>query len=294
MKRFANFLFIFLLSTCMHMVNGQASRTWVSGVGDDANPCSRTAPCKTLAGAISKTAAGGEISILDPGGFGAFTITKSITINGDGGLGSILSAGFVGISINAAPTDVVTIRNMSILNSTNGSSGINYVSGGTVNIEKCTIQNFATGILMNNVAKSNLTIKNSTITNCSSAAIDVTTTTDTASVIIDNSYLQKNGSGINASTGALVSMSNCTVSLNPTGIKALNNAEVNIIGSTISNNYNGVISNDAASTVRLTGNRIFSNGTGISGSGKVISFGDNKITGNVVNSNTTLSVISSQ
>jgi hypothetical protein len=60
----------------------QATRTWVSGVGDDANPCSRTAPCKTFAGAISKTAPGGEIDALDPGGFGALTITKSITIDG--------------------------------------------------------------------------------------------------------------------------------------------------------------------------------------------------------------------
>src|SRR2546427_4341378 len=69
---------------------GQASRTWVSGVGDDANPCSRTAPCKTFAGAISKTAVGGEINALDPGGFGIVTITKSITIKGRGVLASIL------------------------------------------------------------------------------------------------------------------------------------------------------------------------------------------------------------
>jgi hypothetical protein len=67
------------------MMFGQATRTWVSGVGDDANPCSRTAPCKTFAGAISKTAAGGEIDALDPGGFGALTITKSITLDGGGG-----------------------------------------------------------------------------------------------------------------------------------------------------------------------------------------------------------------
>src|SRR3982751_3731335 len=60
--------------------SAQATRTWVSGVGDDANPCSRTAPCKTFAGAISKTANGGEINCLDPGGFGGVTITKSITI----------------------------------------------------------------------------------------------------------------------------------------------------------------------------------------------------------------------
>jgi hypothetical protein len=67
------------------IANAQATRTWVSGVGDDANPCSRTAPCKTFAGAISKTAPGGEIDALDPGGFGALTITNAITIDGGGG-----------------------------------------------------------------------------------------------------------------------------------------------------------------------------------------------------------------
>src|SRR5436305_1116629 len=62
---------------------GQATRTWVSGVGDDANPCSRTAPCKTFAAAISKTAAGGEINCLDPGGFGGATISKQLDIKGN-------------------------------------------------------------------------------------------------------------------------------------------------------------------------------------------------------------------
>src|SRR5438876_12280531 len=90
----------------------QASRTWVSGVGDDANPCSRTAPCKTFAGAISKTASGGEINCLDPGGFGAVTITKAITIDcGAGQVGSILAAGTNGINVSAAATDIVRIRN---------------------------------------------------------------------------------------------------------------------------------------------------------------------------------------
>ena len=96
--------------------NAQATRTWVSGVGDDANPCSRTAPCKTYAGAISKTAAGGEISTLDPGGFGALTITKAITVNGDGTLAGILNAGVSGIIVNAGVNDVVYIRNLSINN----------------------------------------------------------------------------------------------------------------------------------------------------------------------------------
>src|SRR5438552_11411042 len=82
------------------VANAQATRTWVSGVGDDVNPCSRTAPCKTFACAISKTAAGGEIDALDPGGFGAVTITKSITIEGAGTLASVLSSGVPGLIIN--------------------------------------------------------------------------------------------------------------------------------------------------------------------------------------------------
>src|SRR5216684_8686022 len=84
------------------VANAQATRTWVSGVGDDANPCSRTAPCKTFAGAISKTAKGGEIDALDPGGFGAVTITKSITIDGKAPFApySTLAPGFSGININ--------------------------------------------------------------------------------------------------------------------------------------------------------------------------------------------------
>src|SRR2546427_5716848 len=91
------------------LAQAQATRTWVCGVGDDVNPCSRTAPCKTFAGAISKTAAGGEIDVLDPGGFGTVTITKSITIDGSGGgFASILASGTNGINVNAATTDVVT------------------------------------------------------------------------------------------------------------------------------------------------------------------------------------------
>src|SRR5258705_7695857 len=79
----------------------QATRTWVSGVGDDVNPCSRTAPCKTFAGAISKTAAGGEINCLDPAGFGAVTITKSLTISCEGVTGGIVVAGGNGINVSA-------------------------------------------------------------------------------------------------------------------------------------------------------------------------------------------------
>src|SRR5438477_1905997 len=99
------------------IAQAQATRTWVSGVGDDVNPCSRTAPCKTFAGAISKTASGGEIDALDPGGFGAVTITKSITIEGAGTMASVLSSGVQGIIINdslsgSPNTAAVRLRNL--------------------------------------------------------------------------------------------------------------------------------------------------------------------------------------
>lgn len=123
------------------VASAQATRTWVSGVGDDANPCSRTAPCKTFAGAISKTAAGGEIDCLDPGGFGAVTITKAITIDGGPNAGGILTAGSNGIVINAGVTDVVTIRNVTIQGIGAGLNGISCLQVGTLNVENCVIAN---------------------------------------------------------------------------------------------------------------------------------------------------------
>jgi hypothetical protein len=128
--------------------NAQASRTWVSGVGDDANPCSRTAPCKTFAGAISKTAPGGEINALDPGGFGAVTITKSITIDGGGGqVASVLAAGTNGIVVSAGAGDTVTLRNLRIngliTTPIPGLNGIRFLSGAALHVEHCTIFGFS-------------------------------------------------------------------------------------------------------------------------------------------------------
>jgi hypothetical protein len=128
--------------------SAQATRTFVSGVGDDLNPCSRTAPCKTWAGAISKTAAGGEINALDPGGYGAVTINKSITIDGNGTQASILACGVNGIIINAAATDRVTIRDLRIngcrRTPTPGIHGIRILSAGAVVVTRTTIFGFGT------------------------------------------------------------------------------------------------------------------------------------------------------
>src|SRR6476646_2986407 len=109
--KFLSLLAITVLGTTV--MYGQASRTWVSGVGDDANSCSRTAPYKTFAGAISKTQAGGEIDALDPAGYGALTITKAIAIDGGGGqVASVLQSGTNGMAVQAGPSDAVVLRNL--------------------------------------------------------------------------------------------------------------------------------------------------------------------------------------
>jgi len=130
----------FFAATAAH---AQATRTWVSGVGDDANPCSRTAPCKTFAGAISKTATGGEINVLDPGGFGGVTITKSISIISERFEAGVLVSGTNAIIVNVpSATDRVVLRGLDIEGLGTGLNGITVITGGSVWVENCTINNF--------------------------------------------------------------------------------------------------------------------------------------------------------
>src|SRR5262245_31841101 len=196
-------LAIFTIS-CVSIAQAQASRTWVSGVGDDANPCSRTAPCKTWAGAISKTAACGEIDALDPGGFGAVTITKSITLDGTGTFASILASLVNGIVINVATTDVVTIRGLSIDGFCNGINGINILNNmpKAVNVEDCVIFRFSTGngITWNTNAGSvgELNVRNSVIRDNTLDAVNVQTTAGTVKGTFTNCSFTGSGNGLHA------------------------------------------------------------------------------------------------
>lgn len=154
MKKFALLVgLVALAAPCLLTTpaSAQATRTWISGVGDDVNPCSRTAPCKTFPGAISKTAAGGEIDTLDPGGFGAVTVTKAITLANEGiGEAGILVAGTNGVTVNCAtdPTCTVIVRGLQIDGGPIGSNslnGIRFVAGRALEVQNCTIRNFTGG-----------------------------------------------------------------------------------------------------------------------------------------------------
>jgi hypothetical protein len=152
------------------------TRTWVSSLGDNNNPCSRAQPCRTFAGAISKTMAGGEISVLDPGGYDTITITKSITIMAEGFEGSILAGGVNAITINAGATDVVTLSGLSFEGEGSGIAGIKINSAGAVNIRKCLIKGFqanpdAAGIIIDADPAASIVVSDCTISDNSSGIV---------------------------------------------------------------------------------------------------------------------------
>jgi len=163
-------LYVIAIGTVAVCVNptrayAQASRTWVSGVGDDANPCSRTAPCKTFAGAISKTAAAGEINVLDPGGFGAVTITKSISITAVGFEAGVLVSGTNGIIVNAAPTDTVLLDGLDIEGLGTGLNGVRIIGGGKTTIRNCSIRHFTqNGVDVQGTVNARVVVEKSIIT----------------------------------------------------------------------------------------------------------------------------------
>jgi Right handed beta helix region len=205
---------IFML-TFVSIAQAQATRTWVSGVGDDANPCSRTAPCKTFAGAISKTADCGEIDALDPGGFGAVTITKSITIDGTGTLAGILASLTTGIIINAPSDKVITLRGLSIDGACNGIRGINIIQAKTVNVEDCVIFRFTNeGILVNESNDLALNVRNTVIRDNTGDGLSLTTTSSLVKATLQNCSINGNLNGIHALAGSRVNASHCVISNN--------------------------------------------------------------------------------
>src|SRR5687767_4629596 len=141
------------------VASAQATRTWVSGVGSDANPCSRTAPCKTFAGAIAKTAAKGELNVLDPGGFGGVTITKSISTISDGNIAGVLVTSGNGITINALATDVINLRGLDFNGIGRGVPGVVVLSARAVHVENCLIRGFTQDAIDATVGSTLVTVK---------------------------------------------------------------------------------------------------------------------------------------
>jgi hypothetical protein len=262
--------------------SAQATRTWVSGVGDDVNPCSRTAPCKTFAGAISKTATAGEINCLDPGGFGTVTITKSMTLNCLGTLGSILASGVPGITINAtAAGSKVHIRALQINGVVGGTAvpgtiGIRILAAAVVTIEDTVVTQFAQqGVLDTRSTTNNkLFITKSVISSNSGTGIGLNAT-GTGVTTLDNVSSIDNSFGIATGNLQNVVIRNSTFSANSgTGIEADAGGSAVVDSTTISGNAIGL---QVGGNIRVGNSDIVSNGSAFSGA--VITYGNNRVVG---------------
>ena len=273
----------------------QATRTWVSGLGDDANPCSRTAPCKTFPGAYSRTAVGGEIDVIDPGGFGTITIGHSITIDGGGGvMASILGSLTPGVTINGGANDNIILRNLTLEGISDytspGTTGINFNSGKQLSVIHCVIENWSQyGIFMNTTAATKMTIWNSEINHTGLAGVYSSSSGSSNSVSFTNSLVTNATTGLQAHNNVSFEVAYSTIANNISGDGVLadgtSNSNVSVENSTITENNVGVHATNNA-TIRIGHNSITFNNTGmlsVPPNATVKSWMDNRVAGNGVN-----------
>jgi hypothetical protein len=275
-----------LLVAAAGPVAAQATRTWVSGVGDDANPCSRTAPCKTFAGAISKTMADGEINVLDPGGFGSVTITKSLTIDGSGGsIAGVLVSGTNGITVAAGPTDTVVLRNLDIdgLGVAGAVEGVKFLSGKQLIIDGCNIYGFGQRNIdiEPTTPNANVLINNTLVHDGVNNGI-VVTPTGPASVVLNHVQSVNNANiGLVVVNGNVQVLDSVISNNTAAGIDLHGAGVADVLSSTVSNNGNGIQSSGNTPIARISGVTLFDNSLSSINFqfGQIFSFGNNQMAG---------------
>jgi hypothetical protein len=256
----------------------------VSAVGDDVNPCTRTAPCRTFAAAANQTLPGGEIDAVDAGGFGALAVAKSVTIDGGSSTAAIANAGVHGIIVNAATTDVVTIRHLSIGGGGAGVAGIRIVQAKRVNIEDCEIFGQGIGIEIVSGAVASVVVRNTVVRDNIG---DGLVASGGARGTVFNSTFTGNGAAGLHIAGANISfavMGSAFTSNTGDGFAVdPSSSQAAITSSTFAFNSNGITAGAATGTptVRISACQIFGNITnGIGGGGSVAGIGNNLVAGN--------------
>lgn len=268
MKRTKWFLQVATLAVAIGgLVQAQVNRAWVSGSGTDADPCTRSQPCLTFSGALSKTAAGGEIDAMDAGGFDGLTINKAITIDGGGTIASVVTGSGNAIVVQAGPSDVVTLRNLRINGVGAGINGIRFLSGKELHIKNCVIFGFTNnGIDINLTAPAQITVENSIVRDNAAVGLRVADTAANVSVNVTQSSFATNGYGLWADNNSRVTVTNSDASGNSAiGFVAqattTGTAILNLENSNAANNGTGVESGGGSglSTVNLNNASFFDN-----------------------------------
>jgi len=284
--RFSHLVFAGALAAVIHAAPAQAqTRTWVSGTGNDGNPCSRTQPCLTFAGALTKTAAGGEISVLDPGGYvnSSLTINKAITINGEGTLASAVVSSGTAITVAAGATDQVILRNLSINGV--GTSGVGIaVSSGNVTVDRCFITGFTTGfvggfgILISASGSLNVDIRDTALSN-NSWGVGAQTSSGTVTVSLDNVHINATGNGAaTLSGGVLMSVRNSHIknASNAAVITTTGASTITVDHTMLTNNSTAANASASGSAIRMNEVSMFDNSTGLAiGAGATIATANN-------------------
>jgi hypothetical protein len=281
-----------LLLTLGTAAQAQATRTWVSGVGDDVNPCSRTAPCKTFAGAISKTATSGTINVLDPGAYGAVTITKSITIDAGGMFAGVLATlNSSGIIVNGAGV-VVNLRGLTIEGAGSGLHGIRFLQGSALHVEDCIINGFVgKGLDIEPTTTTTLVVNDTIIRNNTGASAGgillKPSGAGSVKATFQNVLVSRNQNGLRAETNTETTIRSSSFSGNTAvGVDAFTpggNVQINLDETTVANNVShGIQASGVGAVVRISNTQVINNiGTGlVPGTGQILSFGNNRVTAN--------------
>ncbi len=303
MNKIVCFLAISLSFTAALSAPAQAQpffRTFVSGLGSDGNPCTRTQPCLTFAKALTNTNAGGEIDVLDPGDYGPFVIDKSISIGNDGvgTVGIRALSGGVGITINAGLTDVINLRGLTIEGAGIGQTGILFNTGKALTIQNCISRNFiGDGIDFENSSASltNLNVSNTFVANNGDTGILVRTNGSGNVVAVFNRvevvsngegiYLDRNGTGVIAATAAdSVASVNNDAGFSSNGLHG-GGAVFLVVRSVAASNGTGIQAQGGA-VLAIGQSAVFGNTRGWEdmGSGVLQSYGDNDFNANSNNS----------
>ena len=263
-----------------------SSQTYVSGVGDDANPCSRVAPCATFAGALKLTAPGGEIDALDPGEFGPLAITQAITIDGNPQRAGILAVAADAITVAASAGDSVVLRNLRLLGD-GTHAGIKLVSAGQLRIDDCEIAAFATGLDAEPAAGGAVLANRLSIFASGIGVLGGAGGSAPTFVTVAEIHAENNGVGISAIAGGRISVYDSEASGNTTGVLASTSApgvvaEINLESVAVTNNGVGVQSMGAGGSPLVRMSQVLGTGNpggpfAVSGVGAIQSFGNNRL-----------------
>jgi hypothetical protein len=285
----------------------QAVRTWVSTSGSDTNPCTRTAPCRNFSAAITAVSAGGEVVVLDSGGYGAVTINKAVTLISPAGIhAAIAPTAGAAMTVNGGAGDVIVLRGL-YLNSQGATTGISFTAGAGLHLENIVINGFSDGLLFNGVG--DLFVKDSLVRNQGDTGIELQGSAGFAFAALDRVRLERNGTALAANEDSRVNIrdsvaarnfiglaaagtsgataelniENCMVSNNvDRGVSAEGFAKVLVANSMVSSNMVGIRTMDSNAVIRVVGTTITGNGTGVSvaGGSTLASFGNNALDGN--------------